>query len=139
MAGILLSYWKRPIPTFEDVKDKLKKKVNQDSRNALRDKALISKIKKEYNFKQYSSRLNEILNYIDVSLVEGKWASEKANSLKRNLFILDKNYYTQADFVAFILANQAVVKNNYQSYFNDLYQAFVSKTCLDYELSLIHI
>jgi len=123
----------RPIPTFEDVKDKLKKKVNQDSRNALRDKALISKIKKEYNFKQYSSRLNEISKYIDESLSEGKWVSEKVNSLKRNLFILDKNYYTQADFVAFILANQAVVKNNYQSYFNDLYQSFVSKTCLDYE------
>lgn len=124
---------KKPIPAFEDVKDNLKKKVNQDSRNALRDKALISKIKKEYNFKQYSSRLNEISKYIDESLSKGKWASEKTNLLKRNLFVLDANYYTQADFIAFILANQMQVKDNYQTYFNDLYKAFVSESCLSYE------
>ena len=126
---------KKPIPAFEDVKDNLKKKVNQDSRNALRDKALISKIKKEYNFKQYSSRLNEISKYIDESLSKGKWASEKTKLLKRNLFVLDANYYTQADFIAFILANQMQVKDNYQTYFNDLYKAFVSESCLSYENS----
>ena len=126
---------KKPIPSFDKVKDELKKKVHQDSRNALRDKALISKIKKEYNFKAYTSRLNEISKYMDESLSEGKWASEKANSLKRNLFVLDGKFYTQADFVAFILANQMQVNDNYQTYFNDLYQAFISESCLSYENS----
>ena len=126
---------KKPIPSFDKVKDELKKKVHQDSRNALRDKALISKIKKEYNFKAYTSRLNEISKYIDESLSEGKWASEKANSLRRNLFVLDGKFYTQADFVAFILSKQMQVKDNYQTYFNDLYQAFISESCLSYENS----
>ncbi|MBC8265871.1 MAG: peptidylprolyl isomerase [Flavobacteriales bacterium] len=126
---------KKPIPEFKDVQDKLKKKVNQDSRNSLRDKALISKIKNEYKFKQYNSRLNEIAKYTDENLSDGKWNSEKANSLKRNLFVLDGKYYTQADFVSFILENQMKVNDNYQSYFNDLYQAFVSETCLSFENS----
>ncbi|MEE2699999.1 MAG: peptidylprolyl isomerase [Bacteroidota bacterium] len=126
---------KRGIPTFKDAKDDLKKKVNQDSRNNLRDKALISKIKKAYRFKAYSSRLNELSKYIDETLTLGKWSNEKANTLKRSLFVLDGIYYTQSDFVAYILANQSTVKIHYLKYFHDLYEAFVSESCLNYEKS----
>ena len=126
---------KKPIPSFEKIKDELKKKIHQDSRNALRDKALISKIKKEYNFKAYTGRLNEISKYIDESLTKGDWASEKANLLKRNLFVLNGKYYTQKDFVAYILSNQMEVKDHHQTYFNDLYNAFINETCLNYENS----
>lgn len=126
---------KRSIPSFEDVKDDLKKKVNQDSRNNLRDKALISRIKKEYNFKAYSSRLNELSKYIDETLSAGKWSNEKANTLKRSLFFLDGIYYTQSDFVAYILLNQTPVDKHHLTYFNDLYEAFISESCLSYEKS----
>ena len=126
---------KKPIPLFEQIKDELKNKVDQDSRNALRDKALISKIKKEYDFKAYTSRLNEISKYIDESLTNGNWDSKKVNLLKRNLFVLDEKYYTQKDFVTYILSNQMEVKDNYQTYFNDLYNAFVNEICLNYENS----
>ncbi len=126
---------KRSIPAFEDAKDDLKKKVYQDSRNNLRDKALISSIKKEYNFKAYNSRLNELSRYIDETLSAGTWSSEKANTLKRSLFVLDGIYYTQSDFVAYILLNQTIVNKHHQAYFNDLYEAFISESCLDYERS----
>ena len=126
---------KKPIPSFEEIKDELKKKVHQDSRNDLRDKALISKIKEEYNFKAYASRLNEISKHIDESLAKGDWTSEKANLLKKDLFVLDGKHYTQKDFVAYILSNQIEVKDNYQTYFYNLYNTFVNETCLSYENS----
>ena len=126
---------KKPIPSFEIIKDELKKKVSQDSRNDLRDKALISKIKEEYNFKVYASRLNEISKHIDESLTKGDWTSEKANLLKKDLFVLDGKYYTQKDFVSYIFSNQMEVKDNYQTYFYNLYNTFVNETCLNYENS----
>ena len=126
---------KKPIPSFEEIKDQLKKKVHQDSRNDLRDKALISKIKEEYNFKAYTSRLNEISKHVDESLAKGDWTSEKANLLKKDLFILNGKHYTQKDFVSYILSNQIEVKDNYQTYFYNLYNTFIDETCLNYENS----
>jgi len=126
---------KREIPKLEDIKEDLKRKVKQDSRNNLRDKAIVSKIKKENNFKQYSSRLNEIAKFIDESLENGEWKSEKVATLKRNLFVLDGNYYSQADFIQYILENQMKVSDDYQTYFNSLYQSFVNESCIDYEKS----
>ena len=123
----------KEIPLLEDVKDNIKKKVKQDSRNSLRNKALLSKIKKQYNFKQYNSRLSEISKYIDESLSKGKWKSEKAETLKRNLFVLDGKYYSQTDFVAFVYANQMQVQDDSPTYFNALFQSFISETCLNYE------
>ncbi len=126
---------KREISELEDIKEDLRKKIKQDSRNNLRDKAIVSKIKKENNFKQYSNRLNEIAKYIDKSLEDGEWKSEKAATLKRNLFVLDGNYYSQADFIQYILENQMKVSDNYQTYFNSLYELFVNERCINYEKS----
>ena len=126
---------KRSIPSFDKVKNELKKRIKQDSRNELLDKAVISKIKKEYNFKQYTSRLNELLKYVDESLSSEKWDPSNTSTFKRNLFVLDDNYFTQADFVKYIKENHIQVKDNYQVYFNKLFKAFVDKTCLDYENS----
>ncbi len=126
---------KREISELKDIKEDLRKKVKQDSRNNLRDKAIVSKIKKENNFKQYSNRLNEIVKYIDKSLEDGEWKSEKAATLKRNLFVLDGNYYSQADFIQYVLANQMKVSDNYQTYFNSLYELFINEICINYEKS----
>ena len=126
---------KREISELKDIKEDLRKKVKQDSRNNLRDKAIVSKIKKENNFKQYSNRLNEIAKYIDKSLEDGEWKSEKAATLKRNLFVLDGNYYSQADFIQYVLANQMKVSDNYQTYFNSLYELFINEICINYEKS----
>ena len=126
---------KSSIASLNDVKEELKKKVYQDSRNALRDIALISKIKKEYNFKSYIKNTEEILSYIDDRLVNGNWEINNDKRLNKTLFVLDGINYNQNSFIKYIISNQTKVNLHYKIYFNDLYNAYINKICLDYENS----
>jgi peptidyl-prolyl cis-trans isomerase SurA len=128
---------KSSIVSFNDVKDELKKKVYQDSRNALRDIALISKIKKEYNFKSYIKNLEELLSYVDDRLVNGIWEINNNKSLNKKLFVLDGINYSQNNFINYITSNQAKVNLHYKVYFNDLYNSYINNVCLDYENSML--
>ena len=128
---------KSPIASFNDVKDELKKKVYQDSRNALRDIALISKIKKEYNFKSYIKNLEELLSYVDDRLVNGIWEINNNKNLNKKLFVLDGINYSQNSFINYITSNQAKVNLDYTVYFNDLYNSYINNVCLDYENSML--
>ncbi|MDQ3190706.1 MAG: peptidylprolyl isomerase [Bacteroidota bacterium] len=127
---------KKEVPSLEEMRAELKSKISKDSRSQLGRVALISGIKKEYDFKENLKNRDELVKFIDKSFFSGEWNAQKAESLNKFLFKIGKNSYTQKDFVAYLDANQSKRPEvDAQIAINTLYTSFVEDNIIAYEES----
>lgn len=122
---------KKPVPSFEDAKADIERKIKRDSRSNQGKNALVKTIKKEYNFKESfgSSNLNPFYQ-IDLQ----KWNRSTFLTEGKTLFTLDKINYTQDDFADYIDKNKtATDPKTMVATVNKMYNDWIEKTCLDYE------
>ena len=147
---------KRGIPSFEDSQAKIKRNIKRDARSNRGVESLIKRIKKEYNFSDYTSRgqkqrsndfyisrLNHLKfdyegsesllePFCDINYKEWDRLSYKTDGL--TMFKLDGISYTQDDFADYLAKNKikADSANSCQEV-HKKYKEWVNKTCLDYE------
>ncbi|HET6244932.1 MAG: peptidylprolyl isomerase [Bacteroidetes bacterium] len=127
---------KKEIPTFEEMKSELKNKISKDSRSQLGRVVLISKIKKEYGFKENIKNRDELVKYIDSTFFIGEWKASSAKSLSKPLFTIGQSSFTQKDFVAYLDANQSKRPDvTVQVVVILLYNSFVENEIISYEES----
>ncbi len=126
---------KNPVPSFDEVKGTIEQKISRDSRSAKSKQVFIAKLKKEYNFHEYPKRLTEVLKVVDDSYLTGMWDIEKASKLKKPMFVLNGQEFTQQDFAMFLTETQkrgnkseSVKQEVYAQYNN-----FVNKSIMSYE------
>lgn len=125
-----------PLPSFEQAKNELKKKVERDSRSAIAKHHMVEKIKKEYGFVEYPKAKEALFKRIGDKLLEGKFAMENKTGLSEPLFTLAGKPYTQLDFVNFLEEKQKKKRTEAPlKVFNDFYTLFVEESCLAYEES----
>ncbi len=125
---------KKGIGTFDELKAELKAKVNKDSRSQKSRESMISKIKKEYGFKEMAAARNEFIPLIDSTFFQGKWKASAAEKLKKPLFTIKDKTYTQTDFAKFLEARQVQrPKVEPTVVINEQYKTFVTESCLSYE------
>jgi peptidyl-prolyl cis-trans isomerase SurA len=98
---------RKGVQAFDEVKAELKQKVSKDSRSQVSRNSVISKVKAENNFKEDPKALDELISKVDTSYYNGKWKSEGAKGLVKNLFTLGNESFTQQDFAKFISENQS--------------------------------
>lgn len=133
---------KNPLPSFDEMKDELKKQVEKDSRAELAKTSFVNKVKTEYSFTENPAGKKDFLNRIDSSLVKGLWKRDSAMNLSATIFTLtDKTYkpevknYTQKDFADFIEKNQRkyLSAGSKEAMFDKMYQQFVENSALNFE------
>jgi len=125
---------RKPLPTWDEAKAELRVKIQKDGRSNLSKIAIINKIKKEYKFKENKKNLAPVYAQIDSSYYIGQWEYPKMSNLKKPLFTLAKQNYTQSDFMRFIESRQTPgVTGNIEQLINKQYIAFVEETCLTVE------
>jgi peptidyl-prolyl cis-trans isomerase SurA len=74
---------RRTIPAFEAMKTELKNKVAKDSRSYQSKESFIVKLKKEYNFQEYTKVKESVYKAIDSTYFQGTWkAKEKFKAAK---------------------------------------------------------
>jgi len=123
------------ISTLDVEMDNIKNRIERGSRSLLSDKALLKKIKLDYNFTEHryiNSRKERIKESIDqeklisalLTLEDIKW-NENDN---RDLFYISSLSFNQKQFKYFILDYQESGLD-----FESLYNMFVDYSCLEFE------
>lgn len=95
---------KRPLASFEEMKDVLKEKVMNDrTRVMIAEASSINKIKEQAGFIQYSENISRLSDMLDSSVYNGQW-NPVAEDLNKPVFRIGKKEYLQSDLATFISA-----------------------------------
>jgi peptidyl-prolyl cis-trans isomerase SurA len=119
---------RKGIPTFEEVKAELKRKIESDSRGLLSKEALFAKLHKTYKVvnspKVYTAFRMKAAN----TIATGTFSSSSSNKTK--LVTINGQAITVSSFVNYILLNQTVGSD-----IDAMYTAFINLQLLTYEES----
>lgn len=127
---------KKAVPSMEEKKNELKTQVARDSRAEVSKNSMISRIKKDYGFKETPKNKDLFINALDTTLQNGEWSPEKVKGFNKPLFTLGTQTYTQEDFAKYINNHQSKKQNTTPKQIgNSLYNQFVDESCLNYEES----
>lgn len=126
----------RGVASFEEKKADLKQQISRDSRSDASKEAMITKIKKEYGFKEFIPAKEEFLKTLDSNVVIGEYSDSLVHNMKKPLCSLGTQTFTQADFATFIVTHQTKrASGDAYGVGSALYESFISETCLNYEES----
>ncbi len=130
---------KKDIPTFNEAKGDIKKRVERDSRSQVAKSVLIDRIKKENNFTEYPAAKQQFTAKLDSAVVKGNWRADSAlTAMNAPLFVLAGKTYTTTDFISYIEANSKKRSDkNKEALTNEYYDGFVIAKCLEYEESTL--
>ena len=124
----------KPLGTYDEVVKDIQSKVARDVRSQVSTRSFVNRVKKEYGFKENVKALAPVRARVDSTILAGTWKPENISKLKKTVFTIGKNKYTQADFVKFLRATQGrTPEKNLDTYFNSRYELFVDKSVVDYE------
>ena len=132
---------KKDMPSFNDAKADIKKKVERDSRSQEAKNVLVSRIKSENNFVQFPDVKTKLIAKIDTGIAKGNWRADSTlRGNKTPLFTLAGKSYTAGDFVDYMEKN-AKRRNDKgkEALVNEYYEGFVTAKCLDYEESQLEV
>ena len=125
---------KKAVPSFEEVRADIERKIKRDSRANKGKTVLINRIKSENNFRFNMEALTPFYQ-IDF---EAQWTAESMSNKKQMLFVLDNKKYTQADFAKYIEKNKTPIdQTKIVSVINEMFDDWVEKTCIQLEDSLL--
>jgi peptidyl-prolyl cis-trans isomerase SurA len=124
---------KKDVDDFERMKPELESMVAKSDRVASSRKAMIQKIKAQYNFKESSSNLGIFYTLVDTSIFSKGWTVPDNKNLDRILFTIGNTNYTCKDFALFLRDTQGGRPMDIRVYVNNKYNEFVEKSVLEYE------
>jgi len=96
--------WK-DVGAFDGMKKELQSRVNKDERSKKTQDSFVSKLKKEYGYKDNSAKtLKWFIKNLDSTYYIGKWNADKLKSNKA-IFTLGTEKFTQQQFADYLEAN----------------------------------
>ena len=123
------------IPSFEEQKDDIEKKVKGGARALIVTQAINNKIIKKYGFKEGESYISYFNNYVNDSIFSRKWTYSSI-PLKENqiLFTIGDHDVTYTDYAEYLRDNQKTIKKyaNKESLLIDMYVRFKNETLKNY-------
>ena len=120
---------KKGLPTLEEAKEDIERKIKRDSRASKGRQVLIKNIKSDNNFREYKSAL---IPFYSINF-ENNWTAEDM-STNEVLFTLKRQKYTQSDFAQYIESNKTPIdQTKIISTINQMYQDWIEKTCINLE------
>jgi peptidyl-prolyl cis-trans isomerase SurA len=108
---------KHPVQSFDEMKKELTSKIRSSDRLQLSEKAVVNKLKKEYQIEEFSDA-KEIFNIVNLRNIAN-------DSLQMKILEINEKSYTQADFVKYIKR-----RNNKPVF--DLFNDFKDQEILEY-------
>lgn len=145
---------KRDVGNFDDVKADIKNKISKDERADRSRQAVIAKLKKDYNFKEFTDadnsentkqkkqnkkvqakrNIEEFYTVVTDSIFNGKWNVDEAGKLVKKLFSIGDSLYTQKDFTQYLTKfNRKGQKMNIIEFVDAKYKEFVDNKTIKYE------
>lgn len=127
----------KPPASFEEVEKALTKKVSRDSRAEVTKTSFINKLKREYAFKLYSKRIDNLKTSaaaIDSVFHKGHPLAAKSTENGKTLFMIDGKATTVKDFVDFANSRKHRMEGtSYDKLLDDLLAEFTEARLTEYE------
>ena len=123
------------IPSFEEQKDDIEKKVKGGARALVVTQAINNKIIKKYGFKEGESYISYFNNFVNDSILSRKWTYSSIPLTENQiLFIIGDHDVTYTDFAEYLRDNQKTIKKyiNKESLLTDMYVKFKNETLKNY-------
>jgi len=124
---------KRGVDNFDRMKPDLENMVAKSDRNVYSRKAMIQRIKKQNNFKEFPGNLDVFYTLVDSTIFSKEWVIPDRGYVNRTLFTLGDKDYKLNDFAAYLENNQGGRSMNTQVYINNKYNEFTDKSVLEFE------
>lgn len=102
---------KRPVASFEKMKNQLEEKIMSDDRGQIAEQSKIDEIKKESGFVKYDENIDALALVMDSSLYNGTWNPAPAGDLIEPVFAINGKEYTQKDLATYIIKTKRFRKD----------------------------
>ena len=131
---IIKLYNKKPVASFENMKDQLAIKVKRDSRSKLINDAFVNKIKKQYNVVENKKALNYFISVLDDSYFKRTWSIPESLNKNKLLNAIGDKQISYGDFATYLHNSQrkSRVKKSFNQIVEEQYLEFLNKTVLSY-------
>jgi len=125
----------KPVGSFEETKTFIEAKVKRDVRSNKSKDSFMDKLKKEYNFKDYSAqRFKKLYKQVDTTIFSGDWAGDNVTDLDKPLFDFAGTTYTVGDFKKYLIDKQRNERfQPVHSYLDSKYDYYVTGIITEYE------
>jgi len=129
---------KKGLAPFDSLKDGLSSRIMKDERSQQSVDALVTEVKKKYNFHETPNAKEEFYKVIDSTYYTGKWTADKAKGLTGTMFTLGEKSVTQQDFANYLVHNQMTGEYKGREYpVNKFYPKFVKDQCLKFKNEML--
>jgi peptidyl-prolyl cis-trans isomerase SurA len=132
---------KESIKSYDELKQELKMRVSRDSRLYVSKRQILSRLKKEYDFKTNMKNFEEMIPKVndDIYLVD-TWLDDNKDKFTKPLFTLLDSTYTQFDFAYYIKKKTRRKKDDpYRKFLNWAYPRFVDETIEEFERKMLPV
>ena len=127
---------KKGIGSYEEMEPELQEKITRGGRNEVRNEKYISKLKTEYNYKEYPSALNPVYEAADTTLLAGVWKAADLAGNQELLLKIGTRQATTGEFASYVESKQSSGQSrDPHAYVDDLYKQFANEVILQYEES----
>jgi peptidyl-prolyl cis-trans isomerase SurA len=129
---------KKEIGTFDEVKESIIEKVNNDERNKRKNEFLLADLKKEFNFKEELKNVHQFYYALNENIFKNEWHTNNPDTLNKIIFSFADKNITQKDFLDYILSQAAKTSAKPIIYFVDnCYNDFVLMNLKNYKRTLL--
>lgn len=127
-----------PLKPFDSLADKIRLRVDNDSRATIARDQFMEKIKKQHGFKQYPAALAELVARIntipDTGVNANTFRAADYRHMSAPLFVLGGNTYLQSDFMGYAESlTRGRLNGPKANMLHDIYKHYVDRTVNDYE------
>ena len=131
---------RKPIGTFDELKEEIKQRIPRSDRNADIQEAYVAKMKAKYGFTQNPTALAELTKTVTDSIFEASWKPELAAGLNKNLFTIGTKTYTQADLAKQLAATQKrAQKRDVAAFVNQQFITYIDEAVNQYADSQLEV
>lgn len=126
---------RKEIESFDEMKDKIRKKIYSGNRAEIAQDVFISKLKKKYQFSLDSANIKLLYNAIDInSFQNGTWEKRLTYFSANKLFSFAGRTYSTNEFIPYLKTQRGIAKNESSKwYINQMLNAFLEKELVSYE------
>ena len=127
-----------PLKPFDSLRDKIRLRVENDSRSGIARTEFMSKIKKQHGFKEYPAALAEVVRKVaaipDTGASANMFRAEDFKRMNEPVFELGGHTYLQSDFMAFAEnLTRGRLNGPKTTMVHDIYKLYVDRTVNDFE------
>ncbi len=128
---------KYPIPSFSEVRNKIKEGITRDERNGAGQKAFVENLKKSYDYKDNLKNALAVVSLIDSSFAQGKWSAQVAKRMSKPVFTFAKKKYTQYQLAQYLSGHEGKMPTDRISFANEMVNAMAYDSLLAFESSML--